>query len=96
MRNVKTYNLKLNGQIEQWIQFSSVQFSSVQSLSRVRLFATPWIAARQACLSITNSRSLSKLSGLDTGKERISKPIEPQESSGRTEWQGLWYIYSEL
>ena len=34
-----------------------VQFSSVQSLSRVRLFATPWIAAHQASLSITNSRS---------------------------------------
>ena len=32
----------------------SVQFSSVQSLSRVWLFATPWIAARQASLSITN------------------------------------------
>ena len=39
----------------------SVQFSSVQSLSRVRLFVTPWIAARQASLSITNSRSLHKL-----------------------------------
>ena len=38
-----------------------VQFSSVQSLSRVRLFATPWIAARQASLSITNSRSSLKL-----------------------------------
>ena len=37
-----------------------VQFSSVQSFSRVRLFATPWITARQASLSITNSRSLSK------------------------------------
>ena len=33
------------------------QFSSVQSLSRVRLFVTPWIAARQASLSITNSQS---------------------------------------
>ena len=33
------------------------QFSSVQSLSCVQLFATPWIAARQASLSITNSRS---------------------------------------
>ena len=32
-------------------------FSSVQSLSRVRLFATPWITARQASLSITNSQS---------------------------------------
>ena len=38
---------------------SSVQFSSVALC--VRLFATPWIAARQASLSITNSRSLPKL-----------------------------------
>ena len=37
------------------------QFSSVQSLSRVQFFATPWITARQASLSITNSRSLLKL-----------------------------------
>ena len=36
-------------------------FSSVQSLSRVQLFATPWTAACQACLSITNSWSLFKL-----------------------------------
>ena len=36
-------------------------FSSVQSLSHVRLFASPWTAARQATLSITNSRSLPKL-----------------------------------
>ena len=35
-----------------------VQFSSVQSLSRVRLFATPWTAAHQASLSMTNSQSL--------------------------------------
>ena len=39
----------------------SIQFSSFQSLSRVQLFATPWIAARQAALSITNSRSSRKL-----------------------------------
>ena len=38
-----------------------VQFSSVQPLSHVRLFATPWIAAHQASLSITNSRSSPKL-----------------------------------
>ena len=37
------------------------QFSSVQSLSHVRLFANPWITACQAFLSITNSRSLLKL-----------------------------------
>ena len=36
------------------------QFSSVQSLSRVRLFATPWTTARQASLSITNSWSPPK------------------------------------
>ena len=40
---------------------SSFTFSSVQSLSHVRLFATAWAAAHQASLSITNSRSLLKL-----------------------------------
>ena len=39
---------------------SAVRFSSVQSLSRVWLFATPWIAACQVSLSITNSWSLFK------------------------------------
>ena len=39
----------------------SAQFSSVQSLSHVRLFATPWTAACQASLSFTNSQSLLKL-----------------------------------
>ena len=37
------------------------QVSSVQSLSRVRLFASPWTAAHQASLFITNSRDLLKL-----------------------------------
>ena len=37
-----------------------VRFSSVQLLSRVQLFVTPWTAARQVSLSITNSRSLLK------------------------------------
>ena len=41
-------------------------FSSVQLLSRVRLFATPWIAARQASLSITNSWSLLKLMAIES------------------------------
>ena len=41
-------------------------FSSVQSLSRVRLFATPWTAARQASLSITNSRNLLKLMSFES------------------------------
>ena len=38
----------------------SAQFSSVQSLRHLQLFATPWTAARQASLSITNSRRLLK------------------------------------
>ena len=45
------------------------QFSSVQSLSRVWLFETPWIAARQASLSITNSRSSLRLKSI--------KPVMP-------------------
>ena len=44
---------------------SSVQFSSVQLLSRVQLFVTPWIAARQTSLSITNSWSLHKLMSIE-------------------------------
>ena len=39
---------------------------SVQSLSHVRLFATPWIAAGQASLSIPNSRSLFKLMSIES------------------------------
>ena len=42
------------------------QFSSVQSLSSVRLFATPWIAARQASLSITSSWSSLKLTSIES------------------------------
>ena len=44
----------------------SVQFSSVQLLSHVRLFVTPWTAALQASLSITNSRSLLKLISIES------------------------------
>ena len=42
------------------------QFSSVQSLSRVRLFAAPWTAAHQASLSITNSQSLLKVRPIES------------------------------
>ena len=45
-------------------QITTHQFSSVQSLSRVRIFATPWTAAHQASLSITNSWSLLKIMSL--------------------------------
>ena len=41
-------------------------FNSVQLLSRVQLFATPWTAARQASLSISNSQSLPKLMSIES------------------------------
>ena len=48
------------------LKLSSVQFSTVQSLSRVRLFAIPWIAAHQASLFITNSQSSLKLTSIES------------------------------
>ena len=47
-------------------QLLSMVFSSVQSLSRVRFFATPWTAAHQASLFITNSQSLPKLMPIES------------------------------
>ena len=49
-----------------FLHHSPVQFNSVQSLSCVRLFATPWIAARQASLSITNSRNSLRLTCIES------------------------------
>ena len=46
--------------------FHTHQFGSVQSFSHVLLFATPWTAACQASLSITNSRCLLKLMSVDS------------------------------
>ena len=60
-------------------------FSSVQSLSRVLLFVTPWIAARQASLSITNSRSLPKLISMESvrGKLRPERErLAPGQQAG--------------
>ena len=44
----------------------TVQFSSVQSLSSIRLFATPWTAENQTYLSITHSQSLLKLMSIES------------------------------
>ena len=61
-----SHHHQLQPQQEQWDKScpisQSVQFSSVQSLSGVWLFATPWTAACQHSLSITNSQSLPKIS----------------------------------
>ena len=47
------------------LYYVKIQFTSVQSLSRVRLFATPWIAAHQASLSITNSQISLKCTSIE-------------------------------
>ena len=46
--------------------YMNIQFSLVQSLSRVHLFTTPWIAAHQASVSITNSWSFLKLMPMES------------------------------
>ena len=86
--------------------FSSLQFSSVQSLSRVRLFATPWIAAHQASLSNTNSQSSLKLMCIKSAMPSshlilchpllLLPPIPPSirvfsnESTLRMRWPKYW------
>ena len=83
-----------------------VQFSSVQSLSCVWLFATPWIAARLASLSITNSRSSLTLTSIESGMPSshlilccpllLLPPIPPSirvfsnESTLHTRWPKYW------
>ena len=58
---------------------SDSQLSSVQSHSHVRLFVTPWTTARQASLSITNSRSLPKLTSFElvmpSNRLNLSHPL---------------------
>ena len=85
---------------------TDLQFSSVQSLSHVRLFATPWIAARQASLSITNSRSSLRLTSIESVMPSshlilcrplfLLPPIPPSirvfsnESTLRMRWPKYW------
>ena len=84
------------------------QFSSVQSLSHVRLLATPWIAARQASLSITNSRSSLRLTSIESVMPSshlilrrpllLLPPIPPSirvfsnESTLRMRWPKYWSL----
>ena len=86
--------------------FSSVQFSSFQLLSHVRLFETPWIAARQASLSITISWSSLKLTSIESVMPSshlilchpllLLSPIPPSirvfsnESTLRMRWPKYW------
>ena len=60
-KGARGYLFKLRRKLfTNWRRNPSLQFGSVQSLSRVRLFATPWTAAHQASLSITSSPSPPK------------------------------------
>ena len=84
----------------------SDQIRSDQSLSPVRLFATPWIAARQASLSITNSRSSLRLRSIESVMPcnhlilcrplLLMPPIPPSirvfsnESTLRIRWPKYW------
>ena len=52
--------------LQKYFQPSNLGISSLQSLSRVQLFATPWTVAHQASLSITNSWSLLKLMSIES------------------------------
>ena len=85
---------------------SSVQFSSVQSLSPVQLFVTQWMAACQASLSIINSRSSLRLTSIESGMPSsllilscpllLLPPIPPSirvfsnESTLRMRWPKYW------
>ena len=89
-----------------WCFIFHSQFSSVQLLSRVRLFATPWITARQASLSITNSQSSLKLMSIELVMPSshlilcrplfLLPPIPPSirvfsnESTLRMRWPKYW------
>ena len=99
--------LKNHGLVTQLLgHFSSVQFSSVQTLSRVQLFATPWIAARQASLSITNFQSSFRPTSIESVMPSshlilcrpllLLPPIPPSirvfsnESTRRMRWPKYW------
>ena len=88
------------------IKQSLLSLFSVQSLSHVRLFASPWIAAHQASLSITNSRNSLKLTSIESVMPSshlilcrpllLLPPIPPSirvfsnESTLRMRWSKYW------
>ena len=74
-----------------------VQFSSVQSLSRDQLFATPWTAARQASLSITNSRSPPKPMSIESVMPSNHLILSsPSPAFNLSQHQGLFQWVSSL
>ena len=89
------WHLKQIGKVKKtfsWV-LCLIQFSSVQSLSRVQLFATPWITACQASLSITNSQSLLKRMSIESVRPSchihpLSSPSPPAPNP--SQHQGLF------
>ena len=82
-----------------FIKFLHRHISSVQLLSRVRLFATPWTAACQASLSITNSRSSLKLipywvSDAIQPSHPLSTPSPPAFSLSQDQGLSQWISFS--
>ena len=106
---IKYHNthIRMSTFLKMWeYQTHTVQFSSVQSLSRVWLFETPWIAAHPASLSITNSRSSLRLRSIESVMPSshlilcrpllLLPPIQPSirvfsnESTLRMRWPKYW------
>ena len=104
MTHITSQKFKIHTFVGDIKQLASI--SSVQSLSRVRLFATPWIAARQASLSITISQSSHKLTSIEPVMPSshlilccpffLLPPIPPSirvfsnESTLRMRWPKYW------
>ena len=98
--------LKLHQCYCYWSIFANFFFRSDQSLSRVQFLATPWIAARQASLSITNSRSSLRITSIESVMPSshlilcrpllLLPPIPPSirvfsnESTLRLRWPKYW------
>ena len=80
-----------------WVTFTfTLSLRSVQSLSHVRLFVTPWTAAHQASLSITNSRRLPKLMLFCDAIQPSHPLLSPSPTFNLSQHQGLfkWVIFS--
>ena len=83
----------LNEVLGKWIQATGSVSQSVQSLSRVQFFETPWIAARQASMSITNSRRLPKPMSIESVNASL-----PCFARGSLFLIGacLWWLFTSL
>ena len=87
--NVRLYSLvTLIRVLTNIIHEGSTLLTSVQSLSRVRLFVTLWTAARQPSLSTTNSRSLLKFMSMIPSNHPLSSPSPP--AFNLSQHQGLF------